>query len=63
MNPRSREPEPGQTIILLDESETRIRQFLSGDRHLAVYEVRDDRGQIVFISAGQALGLWVETEI
>lgn len=59
----SLDPEPGQSIRLLDDTETRVRQTLASDDHLGIYEVRDDRGQIIFITLAEAPGLWIELQM
>lgn len=62
MTPRrsNPDPEPGETVTLVDGSETRVRQVLSSDDHLGIHEVRDDRGQIIFITEAEVPGLWTQ---
>ena len=60
------DPEPGERIYLVgpdgvaDGRETRIRQVQSTDDRLGVHEVRDDRGQVVYITRTDTLGEWLE---
>lgn len=60
------DPEPGEPVALVgpngqvDGRETRIRQVLSTDDDLGVHEVRDDRGQVIYITSTDTLGRWQE---
>jgi hypothetical protein len=40
-----------------------VRQVLASDDRLGIYEVRDDRGQIIFISQTLAYNVWAQTEV
>jgi hypothetical protein len=62
MRPQRTEPEPGETVLLADGYETRVRQVMSSDSRLGIFEVRDDRGLHIYITAGEAPGLWVIME-
>lgn len=60
------DPEPGEHVDLvdlngdLDGRETRIRQVIASDDRAGVHEVRDDRGVVIYITAGETLGTWVQ---